>query len=60
MGFGVLLAIAIGGRHGSLARHYLSTAVYQATGSAFPYGIFVVNILGGLIMESSWSWARSS
>ena len=50
MGFGVLLAIAIGGGIGSLARHYLSTAVYQATGSTFPYGIFVVNVLGGLIM----------
>ena len=50
MGFGVLVAIAIGGGIGALARHYLSTAVYQATGTAFPYGIFVVNILGGLIM----------
>ena len=50
MGFGVLVAIAIGGGIGALARHYLSTAVYQATGTTFPYGIFVVNILGGLIM----------
>ena len=50
MGFGVLLAIAVGGGLGSLARHYLSSAIYQMTGSAFPYGIFVVNVLGGLIM----------
>ena len=50
MGFGVLLAIAIGGGIGSLARHYVSSAIYQATGATFPYGIFVVNVLGGLIM----------
>lgn len=50
MQFGVLLAIAIGGGIGSLARHYLSTGVYSVTGSTFPYGILVVNVLGGLIM----------
>jgi len=50
MGFGVLLAIAIGGALGSLARHYLSTGIYQVTGTDFPYGIFVVNVLGGLVM----------
>ena len=50
MGFGVLLGIAIGGAVGSLARHYLSTAIYQVTGTNFPYGIFVVNVLGGLVM----------
>jgi CrcB protein len=50
MGFGLLLAIAIGGGIGSLARHYLSTGIYQITGTNFPYGIFVVNVLGGLVM----------
>ncbi len=50
MGFGILLAIAIGGGLGSLARHYVSTGVYHLTGTGFPYGILVVNILGGLIM----------
>jgi len=50
MGFGVLLGIAIGGAIGSLARHYLSTAIYEVTGTTFPYGIFVVNVLGGLVM----------
>jgi CrcB protein len=50
MQLGLLLAIAIGGAVGSLARHYLSTGIYGVTGSAFPYGILVVNVLGGLIM----------
>jgi CrcB protein len=46
----VLLAIAIGGGLGSLARHYLSTAIYAATGSAFPWGILTVNVIGGFAM----------
>jgi CrcB protein len=50
MQLGLILAIAIGGAAGSLARHYLSSGIYSVTGSAFPYGILVVNVLGGLIM----------
>jgi len=50
MGLGVLIAIAIGGGLGSLARHYLSAGVYSVTGPAFPYGILTVNVLGALIM----------
>jgi CrcB protein len=46
----ILLAIAIGGGLGSLARHYLSTFIYAFTGTAFPWGIFVVNVVGGLAM----------
>ena len=50
MQFGVLLAIALGGAFGSIARHYVSTGIYNATGAAFPYGILGVNVIGGLIM----------
>jgi fluoride exporter len=46
----ILLAIALGGGLGSLARHYLSTFIYAFTGTAFPWGILVVNVLGGLAM----------
>ena len=46
----LLLAIAIGGGLGSLARHYLSTIVYAATGGTFPWGILVVNVVGGFAM----------
>jgi CrcB protein len=42
---------------GGLTRYYLSGWVYSLLGRAFPYGTFVVNILGaffiGLIMELS-------
>jgi len=50
MQFGVLLAIALGGAFGSIARHYVSTGIYNATGAAFPFGILGVNVIGGLIM----------
>src|SRR5215467_11072543 len=46
----MILAIAVGGAFGSLARHYLSAGIYTATGSAFPWGILIVNVLGGFIM----------
>jgi CrcB protein len=46
----MILAIAIGGALGSIARHYLSSAIYAATGSTFPWGILIVNVLGGLLM----------
>ncbi len=42
---------------GGLSRYYLSTWVYNLFGRTFPYGTFVVNIIGayciGLIMEMS-------
>jgi CrcB protein len=50
MQWGLLLAIAIGGALGSLARHFLSSGIYGLTGTLFPWGIFVVNILGGFVM----------
>ena len=50
MQFGILLAIAVGGALGSVARHYVSTGVYHVTGSTFPFGILMVNVVGGLIM----------
>ena len=46
----VVLAIALGGALGSLARHFLSSGIYAFTGSKFPWGILVVNILGGFAM----------
>ena len=44
----LLLAIAIGGGLGSLARHYLSTAIYTVTGGT--WGILAVNVVGGFAM----------
>jgi len=48
-------AIAFFCAGGGLARYYLSGWVYSLLGRSFPYGTFVVNIIGayfiGLIME---------
>ncbi len=47
--------IAVFGAAGCLSRYYVSGWVYGIMGRSFPYGTFVVNIVGafiiGLIME---------
>ncbi len=50
MSLGLLIAIALGGALGSLARHFVSAGIYGVTGTAFPWGIFVVNVAGGFLM----------
>jgi CrcB protein len=47
---GMILAVGVGGGLGALMRHYLSSAIYDVTGTQFPWGILAVNILGGLLM----------
>lgn len=51
----VVLFIAGFGALGCLARYYLSGWAYDLLGRSFPYGTFIVNILGafiiGLVME---------
>lgn len=46
----MLLAIAVGGAAGALSRHFVAGAIMRALGTGFPYGTFVVNVLGSLIM----------
>lgn len=41
--------IAIGGALGSLARYLLSTFVLRVSGTLFPLGTFVVNIVGCIV-----------
>jgi CrcB protein len=50
MSLGLLFAVALGGALGSLARHFVSAGIYGVTGTAFPWGIFVVNVVGGFLM----------
>ena len=50
MQFQILLAVALGGALGSLARYFVAGWVQSAAWSGFPWGIFVVNISGGFIM----------
>lgn len=45
---GVLVAIAVGGALGSLARHALTLWADQIFGADFPYGIFIANIAGSV------------
>ena len=51
----IAATIAIFCAGGGLTRYYLSGWVYSLLGKAFPYGTFVVNVIGayfiGLIME---------
>jgi CrcB protein len=51
----IALAVAVCGGFGCLSRYYISGWVYALLGRDFPYGTFVVNILGafiiGLLME---------
>jgi CrcB protein len=44
-----LLLVALGGALGSAARWLLSSAVLRASGSLFPLGTFVVNLLGCVV-----------
>jgi CrcB protein len=46
---GTLLAVGVGGGIGALARYYVAAAV-QPPGAVFNWGIFAVNITGGLLM----------
>jgi CrcB protein len=46
---GMVLAVGVGGGLGALARYYIAGWI-QAASSSFPWGIFIVNITGGLLM----------
>jgi len=42
------LLVFVGGGLGAGARYWLQGAVYRLSGPGFPYGTFVVNVLGSL------------
>jgi CrcB protein len=44
------LLIALGGAFGAMARYGVSFWIQERVGGAFPYGTFIVNITGCLIM----------
>lgn len=44
------VVIAIGGAMGALGRHFLAGYVTQLVGSSFPWGIFVVNVIGSIFI----------
>ena len=45
-----LIAIALGGALGALARYGASTGVHALLGRGFPYGTLTVNVAGSLAM----------
>jgi CrcB protein len=50
MNYVVLGAVAAGGAIGSAARYVINGMIQSAAWDGFPFGIFIVNISGGLIM----------
>lgn len=50
MNYPVIGAVAAGGAIGSVARYVLNGLIQSAAWGGFPFGIFIVNISGGLIM----------
>jgi CrcB protein len=44
------LLVFVGGGLGAEARYWLQGLVYRLTGPGFPYGTFVVNVVGSLVI----------
>ncbi len=53
-----LLAIALLGALGSVARYLVADAVQQGTGGGFPWGTLAVNAIGCLLFGIVWSLAN--
>ena len=49
-----LLMIGLAGACGALSRYGLSLGVHHACGAGFPYGTFIVNILGCFLFGFVW------
>jgi CrcB protein len=58
----VYLYVAVGGALGSMARFWLGNAMALATGTEFPWGTLLINILGSFIISFfgslTGSWPR--
>lgn len=55
-----ILAVLAGGAAGAISRFGLNASVAHVTGSAFPYGILLINLLGGFLMGLLQGWIRRS
>lgn len=47
---GIVLGVALGGAVGATLRYWVAGAIQPSWWEGFPFGIFVVNITGGLAM----------
>ncbi|MBS0275449.1 MAG: fluoride efflux transporter CrcB [Proteobacteria bacterium] len=46
----ILFAVGLGGGLGALLRYFVAGAIQSAAWPGYPWGIFVVNVTGGLAM----------
>ncbi|NNC36673.1 MAG: fluoride efflux transporter CrcB [Acidimicrobiales bacterium] len=51
-----LLTVALGGAIGASARYLLGGVSLRVMGAGFPWGTFVANVLGGLLMGLLVGW----
>ncbi|MCP5410828.1 MAG: fluoride efflux transporter CrcB [Alphaproteobacteria bacterium] len=47
---GIVLGVALGGAVGATLRYWIAGLIQPSWWEGFPFGIFVVNITGGLVM----------
>lgn len=50
-----LILIGLAGAFGALARYSLGGLVQRLTGATFPWGTFVVNVIGAFLFGFIWS-----
>jgi CrcB protein len=55
-----ILAVGTGGAFGAVARYLASGWVQDAAGGFFPWGTFLVNVLGSLLLGFSLVWLQST
>ena len=53
-------AVAIGAAAGGVSRYYLANAIQQRAGADFPFGTFVINVSGSLILGFLLRYALQS
>lgn len=58
MSFYNILLVGVGGMLGSVARYVTSFGVDSKLNAVFPYGTFVVNVVGSLILGFVIGWAN--
>lgn len=46
----LIFIIAVGGAIGAVCRYLLSSQIAQVAGTQFPWGILIVNVVGGFLM----------
>ena len=53
-------AVAVGAAAGGVSRYYLSLAIHSRAGAAFPWGTFLVNVSGSLLLGFLMRYALAS